>query len=298
MKKYIYLAIVVSLIGCDKIDDPRPPREGIVDPDLCPPPTFVQNTYTKRNVLVEDFTGHYCNNCPSAAYSIDTIKQSLGKQLVPVGIHVTTQFAAPVASKAPKYQTDFRTPGGTEIKNEFAPAAGLPAIMVSRINSFTTPARFNIYLSSLSSNVRSLVSDVPKVKLQTISTFDQTTNRVCSYAEIEIMDNLTDDHSIVFMLLEDSVVDYQLYNGSGGDPKYTAGDISDYTHKHVLRKSMNGWQGKKVITAGDVTVGDKIVEGTTFVVTDGSWRTDHLEVVAFVYNNSTKEVIQAYSEKL
>jgi len=33
-------------------------------------------------------------------------------------------------------------------------------------------------------------------------------------------------------------------------------------------------------------------------VTDGTWRTNHLEIVVFVYNNVTKEVIQAYSEKL
>lgn len=297
MKKFIYLSLIILIAGCDKIDNPIPVDEGNTA-GLCTEPTFTPNTYTKRNVLVEDFTGHYCNNCPAAAYSIDTIKANIGKQLIAVGIHVTAQFASPVASKAPKYQTDFRTPGGTEIKNEFAPAAGLPAVMVSRNNSFTSPARYNIYLSSLSANVRSLLGDSPKVKLQTISTFDQTTNRVCAFAEVEVMDNLPDDHSIVFMLLEDSVVDYQLYNGSGGAPGYTAGDITNYVHKHVLRKSMNGWQGKKVITGGSTSIGDKIVEGATFVVTDGTWRTNHLEVVAFVYNNSTKEVVQAYSEKL
>jgi hypothetical protein len=282
------------------VDEPIKAEEGNTI-GLCTPPTFAPNTSTKRNILVEDFTGHYCNNCPSAAYSIDTIKASLGKQVVPVGIHVTSQFAAPVASKAPKYQTDFRTAGGTEIKNSLAPAAGLPAIFVSRKDGFTTtPGRLNVYLYSLSADVRSLIGDSPKVRIQTKSTFDNTTNRVCAYAEVEILDNLTDDHSVVFMLLEDSVVDYQLYNGNGGDPIYGVGarDIPDYVHKHVLRKMMNGWQGKKIISAGSTAIGDKIVEGSTFVITDGSWRTNHLEIVAYVYNNNTKEVIQAYSEKL
>ncbi len=299
MKKFIYLSLIFLIAGCDKIENPIPVEEGKVDPGLCPEPVFTPNTYTKRNVLVEDFTGHYCNNCPSAAYSIDTLKANIGKQLVPVGVHVTSQFAAPQPSKAPKYQTDFRTAGGTEIKNNLAPTAGLPAVMVSRKDGFTsTPGRLNVYLSSLPTNVRSLLGDSPKVKLQTISTFDAATNRVCAFAEVEIMDNLTDDHSLVFMLLEDSVLDWQVYNGIGGKPSYTAGDIQNYVHKHVLRKIMNGWQGKKVITGGSVAIGDKIVEGATFVISDGSWRTDHLEVVAFVYNNRTKEVMQAYSEKL
>lgn len=298
MKKYIYIILLLAFFGCDKVDNPIPPVEGKQCDEIIP--TFPPNTYNKRNILVEDFTGHYCNNCPMAAYQIDTIKQSLEKQLVPVGIHVVDQFAAPRPSDAPKYQTDFRTLGGTEIKNEFAPAAGLPALMVSRIDTFTSPSRFNIYFTAnkLSPNVRSLVNLPPKVKLQTISNFDASNNKVCSYAEVEIMEPLSDDHSIVFMLLEDSIVDWQLYSGSGGDPIYSGTDLSNYVHKHVLRKCMNGWQGKQIISGGSVSVGDKIIEGSSFVITDGSWRTNHLEVVAFVYNNTTKEVIQAYSEKL
>ena len=299
MKKLIYLGLILLIAACDKIDNPIPEVIGEVGDD-CPIPTFAPNTSTKRNILVEDFTGHFCNNCPSAAYSIDTIKKNIGKQIIPVAIHVTAQFAAPQSAEAPKFQSDYRTAGGTEIKNSLAPAAGLPAVMVSRKDGFTgSTGRLNVFLSSLSANVRSLISDVPKVKLQTLSTFDPATNRVCAFAEVEIMDNLAEDHSLVFMLLEDSVVDWQLYNNSGGDPIYAGiNKIPNYVHKHMLRKSMNGWQGKKIIEAGATAIGDKIVEGATFVITDGSWRTDHLEVVAFVYNNTTKEVIQAYSEKL
>lgn len=299
--KHIYiLLIAIALVGCDKVDDPRPSVIGNVD-GICPAPTFAQNTDTTRNILVEDLTGHTCPNCPSAAYSIDTIKASLGKQVIPVGIHVTSQFAAPKPDKAPKYQTDFRTAGGNEIKDNLGPAAGLPAVFVSRKDGFTsTPGRLNVYLFSLSGDIRSLINDSPKVRIQTKSTFDNVTNRVCAFAEVEVLDNLADDHSLVFMLLEDSIVDWQEYNGNGGDPIYGvgAGDIQDYVHKHVLRKCMNGWQGKQIISAGTSAVGDKIVEGSTFVITDGTWRTNHLEIVAFVYNNITKEVIQAYSEKL
>lgn len=298
--KHIYiLLIAIALVGCDKVDDPRPSVIGNAD-GICPAPTFTQNTDTLRNVLVEDFTGHYCNNCPGIAYAIDTIKSNMGKQLIPIGLHVTDQFAAPVTAKAPKFQTDFRTAGGLDIYNDLIPSAGLPAVVLNRKDGFTlTPGRLNIYNSNLSSDIRSFIGDSPKVRIQTKSTFDNTTNRVCAYAEVEILTPLADDHSLVFYLLEDSIVDWQLYNGNGGNPIYGgAGDIQDYVHKHVLRKCMNGWQGKKIISAGTSAVGDKIVEGSTFVITDGTWRTNHLEIVAFVYNNTTKEVIQAYSEKL
>ena len=299
MRYFTLFLFTLALAGCDKIEDPRPVVQGNAE-GICPEPTFTPNSDTNRNILIEDFTGHYCNNCPGIAYSIDTMKSTIGKQVIPIGIHVISQFAAPVSAEAPKYQTDFRTPGGTEIYNDLIPGVGLPAVVLNRKDGFTpTPGRLNIYNSNLSANTRSFLNDAPKIRLQTKSTFDPASNRVCSYAEVELLDSLTDDHSLVFYLLEDSVVDWQLYNGNGGDPVYGgAGDIPNYVHKHVLRRCMNGWQGTQIITGGSVSVGDKIVEGSTFVVTDGTWRTNHLEIVVFVYNNVTKEVIQAYSEKL
>lgn len=298
MKKLLYLSAIAFLFSCDKIDNPNPTNEGNAA-GVCTEPVFPPNTYNKKNILVEDFTGHYCNNCPGVAYSIDTIKERLGKQLVPVGIHVTDQFAAPVAAKAPKFQTDFRVPGGEETKDNFAAGIGLPAVMVSRKDGFTsTPGRLVVFNFSLPTNISSLENDVPKVRLQTVSTFDPATSRVCTFAEVELLEPLPDDHSIVFMLLEDSIIDYQLYNGNGGNPRYSTGEIPDYVHKHVLRRYMNGWQGKTIISGGELAVGDKVIEGSTFVITESSWQTNHLEVVAFLYNNATKEVIQSYSEKL
>lgn len=293
MKKIIFILALLSAFSCDYIDEPLTPLEGGAGD--CIIPTFPTNTNTKRNVLVEDFTGHLCNNCPSAAYTIDTIKNNIGSQVIPVAIHVTAQFAAPKTSGT-KYRTDFQTVGGDEIKLNFAPAAGLPSMMASRIDTFSSPAKFNLSIYTLSSAVRQLIDDAPVVNMQIISTIDAD-NKICAFTEVEVLQTLSDDHSIVYMLLEDSIVDWQLYNGSGGDPAYSSGDISNYVHKHVLRKSMNGWEGKKIIESG-AAIGDKIIEGSSFEITNSSWRTNHLEVVAFVYNNRTKEVMQVVKAKL
>ena len=293
MKKIIVLLALLSAFSCDYIDEPITPVEG--GSGDCVEPIFPINTNTKRNVLIEDFTGHLCNNCPSAAYTIDTIKNNLGSQVIPVGIHVTAQFAAPKTTGT-KYRTDFQTPGGDDIKAYFAPAAGLPSMMASRIDTFNNPARYDLSIYTISSSVRKLTKLAPVVNMQIIASIDSD-NKICAFAESEVLQTLSDDHSIVFMLLEDSVVDWQLYNGSGGDPIYSAGDIPNYVHKHVLRKSINGWEGKKILTSASA-IGDKIVEGASFTVTNSTWRTNHLEVVAFIYNNRTKEVMQVVKAKL
>ncbi len=59
MKKLItpiIIAIVTTvLFSCDKVDTPLVKGE---DPTL-PPPTEVV-----RRILMEEYTGHYCTNCP------------------------------------------------------------------------------------------------------------------------------------------------------------------------------------------------------------------------------------------
>ena len=118
------------------------------------------------------------------------------------------------------------------------------------------------------------------------------------YSESEVLKTLSDDHSIVVVLLEDSIVGWQKYSSSGGDPVYgSASEIPNYVQKHAVRKFINGWEGKKILSSSN-SVGDKIIDGFTYTITNSNWRTNHLEVVAFIYNNTTKEVIQAYSEKL
>jgi len=105
---------------CDKIDEPymNTGDGGIVGD-------------TVRKVLLEDFTGHYCVNCPAAHVIIEGLEKVYPKRIVPVVIHAGF-FAKP---KAAPYDYDFRTPDGTAIATEFgAITAPLPKGMVNRIN--------------------------------------------------------------------------------------------------------------------------------------------------------------------
>ncbi|MEN8928793.1 MAG: Omp28-related outer membrane protein [Flavobacteriales bacterium] len=297
MKNLIFILGVLLAFSCDYVDEPLVKTEGGAGD--CVAPTFPQNTNTKRNILIEDFTGQQCTFCPAAAYIIDTIKDNLGSQIIPVGLHVGG-FSVPLTSGT-KYRTDFRTPGGTEIYNRFAPNAPQPALMVNRYDGFNTPASFNISYFALSTNVRSMINDVPTLNMQSLTSTDPSTGDICVFTEVEVLTTLSDDHSIVVMLLEDSIIDWQKYSGSLGDPIYGSGqrDIPDYKHEHVLRKSVNGWQGKTILSSANA-VGEKIIETNKILGADldGSWNSSKFEIVTFVYNNRTKEVMQAAHTKL
>jgi hypothetical protein len=83
-----------------------------------------------RVILLEEFTGHLCVNCPEATMLAHDLKQSYGDKLLLLSIHAG-DLAKP--SAAP-YERDFLTPPGTAIFNHFAPI-GVPTGMVNRTES-------------------------------------------------------------------------------------------------------------------------------------------------------------------
>ncbi len=81
----------------------------------------------EKVVILEEFTGHLCVNCPEATILAHDLKVTYGEQLVLLSIHAG-DLAVPSTSP---YEADYRTGPGTAIYNEFLPL-GVPAGLVSR----------------------------------------------------------------------------------------------------------------------------------------------------------------------
>ncbi|MEN8225882.1 MAG: Omp28-related outer membrane protein [Bacteroidota bacterium] len=82
---------------------------------------------SSKVVLLEEFTGHLCVNCPEATKLSHDLKQTYGEQLLLLAIHAG-DLAEPSGSP---YENDLRTTAGTTIYNHFAPV-GVPTGMVNR----------------------------------------------------------------------------------------------------------------------------------------------------------------------
>ena len=48
---------------------------------------YVKPADAQRKVLIEDFTGQRCINCPNAADKIEQLKEEYGTSIIAVGIH-------------------------------------------------------------------------------------------------------------------------------------------------------------------------------------------------------------------
>lgn len=181
-----------------------------------------------RNVLIEEFTGVSCPNCPAGHDIINGIKNSAnGNQLVAVGLYKTgLTLTAPVAENGTVHtEDDFRTKESNDIDTKYysGGAGTLPSAGFDRANIGTTKLLDRAQWVS-TFNSRALVPS--PVKLEATSTY----NDADSTLKVKITATFTTEvnHNVYLTagIVQDSIVDYQ--------EKGTL-IIPEYLHNHVFR---------------------------------------------------------------
>jgi len=161
----IFFPLTVFLFSaCDKIEEPYLISTGNADTAACPAPEFPEITTHIKRVLLEDYTGHTCVNCPSAAVISHDLKEQYGDQLVLIAVHAGF-FAKP--TNTGNYTFDFRTTAGTAWDDQFGIGRiGNPNGMVNRRkinNTFVVPP------SGWSGAVDGMVAEIPQLDIQIIN---------------------------------------------------------------------------------------------------------------------------------
>ena len=117
--------------SCDKIDTPLQKAPGITG-CIDTLTQIVKSNAGKSNfrkVLLEDYTGHKCPNCPRAAEIAENLSATYGSSLVVIANHVTEIFAKP--QDEIHFKEDFRNPTSNKWGETFL-MFSLPTGMVNR----------------------------------------------------------------------------------------------------------------------------------------------------------------------
>lgn len=124
MKKFILSFFLLSFLlsACEEI----PPTLNPVDPNPG------GGGAMPRKVLIEEFSGVKCVNCPAGSEAIENLIKIYGDQLIAISIHAGF-FAPPYAES--KY--DFRSADGTNLLSYLGEPLGYPTAVVNRKNSPT-----------------------------------------------------------------------------------------------------------------------------------------------------------------
>lgn len=273
------LAIILGLSGCTEIP---PVVNPIMEQGECPTAAASTVASQQRNVLIEEFTGVRCVNCPAGAQAIEALIAQHGSRLVAISLHAGF-FSPPY----PESQYDFRTPAGTQILSLLGEPFGYPTAVVNR-RKF--PGEFDLQLgqSQWPGFVAQELNEPPKVKLAVNSNFNSVTREVTADITVFVEQTLTDpDVRINVAVVEDNVTDYQLT---------PAGKQSDYVHKHILRGMLTNADGN--LLQEELTAGSRFCKRYVGAIPN-EWKAGDCKLVAFVsLGGASKDVLQVVQVKM
>lgn len=264
MKKiFLIISALFLFNSCDVIEAPYEDDVVIVQP----------NENTRRALLIE-FTGIKCNNCPPASAEAHRIIEKYEGDVIGLNIHAS-DLARPSSPSEP----NFRNVTSNNIYSETS-RPGLPAALISKF----------LDNNSVSNAFGGWENDIVKILEQNADLeIEMKKNEANSenYFELKFFNEIQGQLRIASYITENGIIGYQL----GPTKSYY-----DYEHNYVLRTNILGDLGQDF----DQTQAQDSILNVTFTIPeiDEDWVEENLDIVTFVYNIETGDVLQANKFKL
>lgn len=224
---------------------------------------------TAKNVLIEDFTGMNCINCPNAAEEIQKIQTVYGaEKIIAVAVHGEMPgLSGPLANAL-----------GTEYYNHWG-VETLPIGMVDRqgLQNYTS------WMATADARLKAQVTPLSLSLENTVYNEDARSITV----QVEALAGADLTAKLQVWITESNIKSFQ---------KMPDGSTNlNYIHNHVLRDAVNGAWGEAITLEAGV---NQQVTYTYAIPEDKNWNAENLAVVAFVYNEGgvVQVVEKAFAE--
>ena len=264
--------IVISFNGCKEVG----PEINLTETDYI---TYLETpeAASQKIILLEDFTGAACPNCPDGHIAIaDVIDANPGKV---VAIAEYNYFGDPLYG-----DQIFVTDEAYNLdKYLLGPVTGWPAIFIDRKDFGGDD-----YLAELPENVAPFsdeqLSLSSPVNLYVENTYDAATRLLTTHVTIKYTDDVTATNNLSIALTESGIIAAQIDDNVGGE-------VPDYEHNHMLRKMLTYYEGDAL---PEENIAGRVYEFEYTYTLNDDWNADNMHVVAFVHNAETdnKEVLQ------
>ena len=239
----------MALTACSHIDE--------ADRLIYVEPEYKKPDAVPRVVLLEDFTGQRCTNCPKGTEIIEQLQQQYGDTaFVAVGIH-----SGPLGFKGNAKTLGLASELGDEYYNHWG-FEYQPVGLVNRQGAVN-------YTDWTAAVIKELA------KPATLS-LGVTAKLNDSKIDIIVSAMGTDGSTqgkLQVWIVEDGITALQLMPDGSSN--------ANYVHNHVLRAAVNGAWGEDISVSESVTT-EKAYNG---IAVADDWNTSHLSIVAFVYND-------------
>lgn len=254
-------------------------------------------TAQSRNVLVEEFTGQSCTNCPAAHTLLDGIVSQPGNA---GRVNVVSLYPLPGDKGGPQANP----PSGSNynltdsdasniITGIYVSIPGLPSGSVDRVMSSGGLVYFS---SDWPSVINAEKAKPDSVNIDIASTYDAVGGKATISVKVTYIDSTSLPENLSVYILEDSVVAYQELANTSIDSTYLFNDI--------LRKVLTSVPAGDVLSApknpGRVFLKVYSYTPAAHLPTEPAPKPAHLRVVAFVScaNGGDVHVVQSMQAKL
>jgi hypothetical protein len=276
--KILFLTFVfpgVLFLSCTKIEAPyAAARHGNIKDTVISWDTVTQ----KKKVMLEDYTGHKCVNCPEAAITATSLEALYPGAVVIVSVHAGF-YAIPGSGE---YALDLRCQTSEDWNTDFKIVAN-PSGMVNR-KDFGS----GIVLGpdKWASNIAQIIHNPPDAQVLIIPSYDTNTRTLNATVYSRFLNEMPGSYTLTVCILEDGIIGAQKNNNPNVGP---SPDWYGYEFNEVMRGSLNSSQGE-ILTAQVNT--DLTYLGRFTTVLNTSWVASRCSVLAFISNSSTREIIQ------
>lgn len=256
MLKHIYKTLSIAagcalaLTSCDSVDE----NDRFIE---------IPQVETNRVVLLEEFTGQRCSNCPDAHEIVEKLLSQHSGNFISVSIHSDNPGTGSYPEPEGLYNED-----GVAYCNANNVSV-LPSGVVNRTGGILTMDQWAEKIAKAKETPAQMSIDLSAKYSQELNQIEIDT-KISPYATINGI--------LQLWVVEDSITAVQLFQGSTR-PR-------PYVHNNVFRGAVNGIQGEAIsmVIREDFDV-------THYMKVKDFWDPDKLSIVAFVYNS--EGVLQA-----
>ncbi len=266
MKRIFLLFILATfLYSCDVVSPTN--NYYIADTIVNNPDDGGDEETVVKKVLLLDFTGTLCLNCPAAHEIVHQLQDVYPNKIVPVAIYVPG-LSVPVGGDT----VDLRTPDGTAICTELDPPT-LPKGLIDKYGKNNWEET-----TSWADVISNAVNEVPQIGIKINNSFDDATKKLD--INIDLVSQIKTDKALklVVFITEDHIITRQAIS----EPP---GYIQKYEQMHVFRDAVTDVWGDPIFADGvEVNKTDKVTLSCTF---EGHWNADNANVVAFIVDEES-----------
>ena len=227
--------------------------------------TPITQTQNELAILIEDFTGWNCPNCPEGTSILNNLKETYGERLVVSAVHQGS-FAKP---KAENNNLDLRTPYGDELGSKFGLSYWPNAVINRKIGPLQR-GDWETKIQECFANTEHLMN----ISLGA----ENTQQGLLVSLQVDALKDINEALTVTLFITESDIKGVQNNQGVM---------IEDYSFQHVLRN--NPIVDMPLATTG-LKGGDRVSKNYYFT-SDKSLNLNNCAVVAFV-SNSAGEVLQ------